>query len=174
MKRIFVATAGIVTILLVVAYASSLVLTSSTVPTAVDEPVEDSSIQAQSTDAYRSYTFNDIAQTGRPQFLNGYATWCPYCKVLMPDRRILREKQAQLTRALHLREFRLRITLRNVLRAVPVERCDIDVHYALYLSTIIRQIDRGEILWRNGVCILDSHVAENLEPATIRIVHQNQ
>jgi thiol:disulfide interchange protein len=36
--------------------------------------------QTQPASEIRSFTVADIAKTGRPQFLNAYATWCPYCQ----------------------------------------------------------------------------------------------
>ncbi len=37
-------------------------------------------VRAQPASENRPLTVADIAKTGRPQFLNGYATWCPYCQ----------------------------------------------------------------------------------------------
>jgi thiol-disulfide isomerase/thioredoxin len=91
MKRLFGITTGTVVILLLTIYAFNYTLTPDTTSIA-DVPAETSNVQAQPTVEYRSFTVADIAQTGRPQFLNAYATWCPYCQQNDP---IIFELQSQ-------------------------------------------------------------------------------
>jgi len=78
-KRFFFLTGGIVAALLLIIYASNVNVMSTTAPIP-EEPSTQASIQIQPTAEYRSFTIADIAKTGHPQFLDAYATWCPYCQ----------------------------------------------------------------------------------------------
>jgi thiol-disulfide isomerase/thioredoxin len=81
MKRLslFVMAVAFVFVLAIV-FASNAMMPRSIL--GVDEPAEAAEpvAQVQRADPDRPFTYADIAQTGRPQFLNGYATWCPYCQ----------------------------------------------------------------------------------------------
>ena len=76
MKRYLLIITGLIAFLLVVALATRV----PAIPAATPEPVQETDVRVQPAAETRSLTVADIAQTGRPQFLNAYATWCPYCQ----------------------------------------------------------------------------------------------
>ncbi len=76
MKRLLLITTGLFVLLVFGLFAASLML----IPGAASVPVVQPRVQMEPTAENRPLTVADIASTGKPQFLNAYATWCPYCK----------------------------------------------------------------------------------------------
>lgn len=70
----------VIAIALVASFASALNTSAPSEPATVALSPTDA---PQSTEN-RSLTYDDIAKTGKPQFLDAYATWCPYCQQNQP------------------------------------------------------------------------------------------
>jgi thiol:disulfide interchange protein len=81
MKRIFLIVGGLAVIVLGIVYVTNTIIIPST--TVIEQmPTEESTAQSQPTavSENRSFTEDDIAKTGKPQFLDAFAPWCPACQ----------------------------------------------------------------------------------------------
>lgn len=93
MKRLFLIIGGLAVLLIGIAYASNANITLGT--GVIEEiPAQNPTAKAQPTQATSnvSFTMDDIAKTGKPQFLDAYAPWCPACQANEPTIRSLRKQ----------------------------------------------------------------------------------
>lgn len=83
MRRLFLLVGGLVVVLIGIAIVSGNSMTPNT--TVVEQiPTVEPVVESNSTSESLSLTYLDIAQTGKPQFLDAYGTWCPACQANEP------------------------------------------------------------------------------------------
>ncbi len=114
MKRLFLIIGGLVVVLIGIVYVSS----TNTIPSATvieQIPTQDSTTKPQPTveSVNISLTLDDIAQTGKPQFLDAYAPWCPACQQNEPSIRSLQKQYKD-----HVDFIYLNVDLPGVLDAI--------------------------------------------------------
>jgi thiol-disulfide isomerase/thioredoxin len=91
MKRLVLITTGIVVTMSLLIFISGHYLIGNPASGPLD-PSDQVRLQAESASESRTFTVADVAKTGRPQFLNAYATWCPYCQQNEPIVYALRQQ----------------------------------------------------------------------------------